>query len=324
MDQPQTTQGGQLPILKIPLVFYGLPSDPSVPRRSGDITRLDEYVVRLTEELKVQITKAQASNATSIPDDLYRAVKTMPAAMFRLPDEYEVPIGLFTILNDHVYYVYSAYKAGSVPDPHLEQLLSGYPEYIYYLLKAETGQGGVLSQTQENSVRSMFNNPFWAIKWLEHHYSDTMYKEMLRNIFNLKDHDACSAHCYHWLKTRNQSPEVKKEELAKMLSVFGNQPYIAIITALEFPDVAVEPLLTEVQHSPMWTYNWLRLVRNRGESHKMIQNLLTWIPWGIQYIHDVNPPDAPELLEQIKRKPKNPWWDEWLDIYLQKRKQNRT
>src|ERR1019366_9923570 len=75
MDQPQTTQGGQLPILKIPLVFYGLPSDPSVPRRSGDITRLDEYVVRLTEELKVQITKAKASNATSIPDDLYRAVK---------------------------------------------------------------------------------------------------------------------------------------------------------------------------------------------------------------------------------------------------------
>ena len=45
MDEPQITQGQPLPILKIPLAFYGLPSDISAPRRAGDIARLDRYVV---------------------------------------------------------------------------------------------------------------------------------------------------------------------------------------------------------------------------------------------------------------------------------------
>jgi hypothetical protein len=117
---------------------------------------------------------------------------------------------------------------------------------------------------------------------------------------------------------------MKREELAKVLSVFGNQPYIAIITALEFPDVEVGPLLSAVQDSPMWSCNWLRLTKNRGVNHKMIETLLGCAPWCIQYINDVNPPDAAELLEQIKLRPRNPWWNEWLDIYLEKWKQNRT
>ena len=56
----------------------------------------------------------------------------------------------------------------------------------------------------------------------------------------------------------------------------------------------------------MWSCNWLRLTKNRGVNHKMIETLLGCTPWGIQYINDVNPPDAAELLEQIKLRPKKP------------------
>ena len=324
MDEPQTTRGRPLPILKIPLAFYGLPSDASAPRRAGDIARLDGYVSRLTGELTSAIKNAEAGTAPRFADDLYQAVKIMPVAIFRIPDNYEVPPSLFTILHDHIYYVYSAYKASATPDLNLEYLLAGYPEYQYHMLSDQIGHGEVLSQSEENSVHAMFNNPFWAIKWLEHHFVDDTYKEMLRHIYNLKDHDAWAAHCFHWLKTRTATPEMKREELAKVLSVFGNQPYIAIITALEFPDIETGPLLSAVQDSPMWSCNWLRLTKNRGVNHKMIETLLGCTPWGIQYINDVNPPDAAELLEQIKLRPKNPWWNEWLDIYLEKWMQNRT
>jgi hypothetical protein len=50
--------------------------------------------------------------------------------------------------------------------------------------------------------------------------------------------------------------------------------------------------------------------------------LLTWVPWGIQYIEDVNPANSEALIEQIKLKPKNKWWEEWLERYLEKRTQN--
>ena len=155
------------------------------------------------------IKNAKASNDARFADGLYQAVKIMPIAIFRIPDKYEVPASLFTILHDHIYYVYSAYKASATPDPNLEYLLGGYPEYQYHMLSDQIGHGEVLSQSEENSVHAMFNNPFWAIKWLERHFVDDTYKEMLRHIYNLKDHDAWAAHCFHWLKTRTATPEVK-------------------------------------------------------------------------------------------------------------------
>ena len=142
---------------------------------------------------------------------------------------------------------------------------------------------------------------------------------MLGHIYGLRENEAYGAHCYHWLKTRTATPEVKLEELTKVLGAFGSNPYIAIVTAMEYPDIDVEPLLTDIKSSPMWTYNWLRLVKRPPSPH-LVQTLLEWVPWAIQYIHDMNPADAPELIEQIKLKPKNQYWDPWLDRYLATRK----
>lgn len=310
-----------LPILKIPLAFYGLSGRMGEAHKLEDINRLSTYVDMLTEELKREIVNLKTSNSANLPDALYNAVKTMPVALFRLPDEYEVPISLFNILHEHIYYVYHTFKNNPVPDPNLETLLTGYPEYVYYMLEDETLKSSMVGQAQQNAVRSMFNNPFWVIKWLEKHFDQNIYHEMMRSIFNLHDHDACSAHCYHWLKTKSADTAAKLEELsdAKLLNALSTQPYIALITAMEYPGVDLEALVSEIQSSPMWSYNWLKFVRN-GATPKMIQTLVKWVPWGVQYIHDLKPADAEELLDQMLKNPENKYWKPWLDRYLESRK----
>lgn len=74
--------------------------------------------------------------------------------------------------------------------------------------------------------------------------------------------------------------------------------------------------------SPMWAYNWLHLIRGSEPTTQMLHTLLTWVPWGIQYIEDVNPANSEALIEQIKLKPENKWWEAWLERYLEKRTQN--
>ena len=140
MNAPPSPATGPLPILKIPLRFYGLSSNPHPSRKPEDVDKLDRYVDRLADALKAEIGKFKEKDTTNVSEELYRAVRTMPAALFRLPDECEVPTALFTILDEHIYYVYSAFTAQPKPDPNLALMLAGYPEYIYYILMSETSR----------------------------------------------------------------------------------------------------------------------------------------------------------------------------------------
>jgi hypothetical protein len=328
MDNPAQNPDAGLPlsILKVPLDFYGLSADPKGKRSSEAIEKLSEYVDQLTAELKVQIGNIKDGKITNVSTELLRATRTMPAALFRLPDDCEIPIPLFSILHEHIYYVYRTHQ--KTPDPHLAAMLVGYPEYVYYLMQNEGLPDGTLDEAQQTTVRSLLPNPPWTIKWLEQYYRqgklsgfpEVLFKELLNSLYNLHDHDGTNAHCYHWLKTRTDTYEAKTAEMAQLLAAIGTNPFIAIITAREFPKLDVEPLLVEVQESPMWSYHWLRYVE-RGRTTKMIQNLINWIPWGVQYIHDQKPAEAKELLAQMKFKQsdtsnqRNPWWTKWLEDY---------
>lgn len=311
-SKPQPTP--ILPILKIPLAFYGLDSKPGSVHTAESLGLVSAYVDQLTEELKKEILNLKTANQANLPEELYSAVKTMPVALFRLPDEYEVPIALFSILHEHIYYVFHTYQNNATPDQNLEALLAGYPEYIYYMLTDKSGKSQMLNNSPENAIRSMFGSPFWVIKWLEDHYRKDTHHELLKSIYNLHEHDACSAHCFHWLKTKAMEPTEKAEELTKMLTALSTQPYIALITAMEFPDIDTDMLLTEIQQSPMWTYNWLRHIK-KPPTPQMVQTLIKWAPWGIQYIHDLKPADADDILKQILQSPSNKHWEPWLKRY---------
>jgi len=312
-----------LPILKMPLAFYGLDSRPGAAQNSDTLGKVSTYVDFLTNELKREILNLKTSNQANLPEELYNAVKAMPVALFRLPDEYEVPIALFSILHEHIYYVFHTFKSNPTPDQNLEALLAGYPEYIYYMLTDKSGKSQMLSNSQENAVRSMFGSPFWVIKWLEDNYKKETHHELMKSIYNLHEHDACSAHCFHWLKTKNMEQAARVEELTKMLSALSTQPYIALITALEYPDLEMEPLLPEVQQSPMWTYNWLRHVK-KPPTPQMLQTLIKWVPWGIQYINDLHPPDADDILKQILQAPANKYWEPWIKLYQDRSNLHQT
>src|SRR6266498_1038851 len=181
-----------IPILKIPLAFYGLPSDPHIPRDSSDTSKLNNYVQLLMEALQSAIMQLKVRNSDNLPEDLYHAVKTMPAALFRLPNEYQIPISMFAILHEHIYYVYNAFKAQ--PDVNLEALLFGYPEYICRLLLDPMLKGqltinaitqGQLTCAKQDAIRATFNNPVWALKWLRRNFNHDTYQQLLKNVTTL-------------------------------------------------------------------------------------------------------------------------------------------
>jgi hypothetical protein len=51
-----------------------------------------------------------------------------------------------------------------------------------------------------------------------------------------------------------------------------------------------------------------------------VDKLLESAPWTVQYLVDLDPPDAGQLLERMRQKNANPWWTEWIDFYAQTRK----
>jgi len=313
--ESQSSVKGRVPILKIPLRFFGIATDPSAPIAQADIGRLNAYVDRLRDEL------VRIGGKSPIPRQLTDAIKTMPIVLGRLPSDYEVANDALLLLHEHMYYVYNAYLREK--DEDVERVLSGYPEYSYYLLSADVKPGQKLTEDQLNLVRQLFTSPVWAIQWLNAHYDEELFRRFITALFHLRDYDAQAAHCWHWLKTRNAPTEVKTEELVKVLEVISPHPYLAIIVALEFPSISIENLVTHVQQSPMWTYNWLRAVK-RGRTHNMLETLLAWPPWAVQYINDLRPDDADEIIGQLKVKPPNPWWEEWLQDYIRRWEQKRV
>jgi hypothetical protein len=54
----------------------------------------------------------------------------------------------------------------------------------------------------------------------------------------------------------------------------------------------------------MFTYNWLHLIRGSEPTTQMLHTLLTWVPWGIQYIEDVQQANAEALIEPPQGKAK--------------------
>ena len=293
-------------VLKIPLAFYGLPNKRA-SRTADSIKLLDAYVNRLTKELQRQI---KAKGKKSISADLRHALQTMPPAVYRLPKEYEVPTCLFPILYEHPYYVFLALLE-SAPDREMETLLCGHPEYAYHLL---TRCPKLLTRSLGEAITATASDPFWSLKWLNQNYAEAAYDFMMDHSYQLQGASSADAHFYQWIRTKYGQPS----DLPKLLDLLAQTPSVAIAAAVQHPEVNVTPLSKEVQSNPMWTYNWLRLVK-RCRTPEMVDTLVACPPWAIQYIEDVKPDDADEILERVKGQPCSRFWRPWLDAYLFKR-----
>lgn len=329
-----------LPILKIPLAFYGIKQkDGRIIKDDVALARLNDYITRLTAELARQIgeqvNKAPNRPAAPLTKDLLDAIRTMPIVMLRLGDDYEIPPVCMQILYEHMYLVYEAYR--QIPpqlnrqDPvaqgkeaqrgELLKVLKGFPEYIYHILdtgiqELPVGEEAVSLQTELGKA------PYWAIRWaVKHPESGTL--DGVRNLLGqYQFSDAAAAHCVHWLRTHDKPREEQLGALEEPSSegvsatdIIGNDVPLSISVARKYPEMNVEKLLVSVLgKNPMWVYNWLRLV-DRGPIAELKQQLIQSPPWAIQYIADVNPPDKDEMLEQISRRPKNDWWEEWIELH---------
>jgi hypothetical protein len=345
---PQNLAPARIPLMKMPVAFYGISynyrdavgNDPSKPRDIRIVTeaskaaleRLDAYVTRIADGLVAEITQALKSKGPAmVSEHISQAAWTMPIVLHRLPTDCEIPIKLIPLLHEHMYYVYSTYR--STGDQTLAAFVVGYSEYLYYLLDDAKSDPIPGSDRKFHVEQLLRGNPYWAIKWLEKHYDEQQFQDLLNNIYSMREHDAWCAHCYHWLRTRSARPEVKKEEAVKILETLGSSPYVALITAVQYRDINVDSLLPEVERHPMWAYNWLRLVGDKRGNVTTLLNVLTlWTPWGVQYLEDMqyipkelrmSPEDASEMWESIKQKAANPYWAEWLDRYQEKREKKR-
>src|SRR6266581_1323274 len=90
-------------VLKMPLAFFGLPSSST-----ADDDQVEHYINRLKEALRPYAEKGNGQDAR-VPQDLLDALKAMPVALYRVGDEFEIPISCTTILWDHIYLLYYAY-----------------------------------------------------------------------------------------------------------------------------------------------------------------------------------------------------------------------
>jgi hypothetical protein len=349
MSQTQQPRAlARIPLMKMPVAFYGISykyedavdNDPAKPSDIRLITnankealeRLDAYVTRITNDLVAEITNALKSKGpVMVSENISQAAWTMPIVLHRLPTDCEIPIKLLPLLHEHMYYVYSTYR--STGDPNLADFVVGYSEYLYYIMD-DPKSDPIPGRTREFQLEQLLRgNPYWAIKWLEKHYDEQSFQNLLNNIYSMREHDAWCAHCYHWLKTHSATPEVKREEAVKILETLGSSPYVALITALQYRDINVDPLLPEVEKYPMWAHNWLRLVGDkRGNVTHLINTLTKWTPWGVQYLEDMqfipkdlrmSPEDSREMWESIKQKATNPYWAEWLDRFQEKWEKKR-
>jgi hypothetical protein len=125
----ENTQQTSAPVrvLKMPLAFFGLPSSSR-----ADHERLEHYINRLT--LRPYAEKGNGQDAR-VPQDLLDALKAMPIALYRVGDEFEIPISCTTILWEHIYLLYYAYMQNPEGQSELEKILAGYPEYVFHLLQ---------------------------------------------------------------------------------------------------------------------------------------------------------------------------------------------
>ena len=310
----------QMQILKLPLAFYGLASEPKMASSGSEIEILRWYVNDMVSTL------CRAKQA--IPNDLRNALVAMPLPVFRALrawvgwqrarplrlDEYEVPAELFSLIYDHLYYVYNLFTAGNRLDPQLEAMLTTQPEYCYLLLNSNHW----LLQNEQSVWPMLLEHPVMALNWIRK--SATLdkiaaYQELLHYMYQHREVNAWHAHCYHWLITINSSQDEKLAALASFLPVLSTNSHVAMITALEYPETDIGRLTTEVEKSPMWTYNWLRHTK-LGMTPGMRKTLISCVPWAVQYVNDLHPPDAREILAELLQELHNKWWCDWLYAYI--------
>ena len=296
----------QMQILKLPLAFYGLSSDAEVASNTAAVDHLRSHVAAMVTDL--------CSKKETVPKDLREALVAMPLPVFWMPDEFEVPRELLPQIHDHLYYVYNLFISGNRSDPQLEALLTTQSEYCYRLLYSKH----CLLQNESVLWPNLLQQPVMALNWIGK--STTLnkteaYQELLRHIYDNRAVSSWHAHCCYWLISRNSSQDEKLAALPAFLPVLSTNPYVAMITALEYPKTNVGLLTSEVQKSPMWTYNWLRHTK-LDMTPEMRKTLIECVPWAVQYVNDLNPPNAREILAELLQEPHNKWWCEWLYAYI--------
>jgi hypothetical protein len=318
-----------LHILKIPLAFFGLHRGTADPPA---VQRLENYIARLKKELRRHALKAIAEPNYFLPENFKQALSAMPIALFRVGNEFEMPVDCAAILFEHAYLAFHAYRQRPQEGKSLLDILQSNPEYIYHLLveeqKNRTRGGppltfqlssGDIVTIQDLEKMLLFHSPHWSILWLQRKFNEAFFRRILQVIVLLKNHDPGCAHCHHWLQTQHLSPEERTAKIVKHLHVIGGNTWYALLTALEHPAADCEPLLKNILESPSWCYNWLKWVR-RGPRETLVDKLLESAPWTVQYLVDLEPPDAGQLLERLRQKNTNPWWTEWIDFYAQTQK----
>ena len=115
-----------LHILKIPLAFFGL------HRGTADaqaVQRLENYIVKLKEELRRHAIKANEMPNYFLPEDFKQALSAMPIVLFRVGDEFEMPVDCAAILFEHAYLAFYAYRQRPQEEKSLLDILQSNPEY---------------------------------------------------------------------------------------------------------------------------------------------------------------------------------------------------
>lgn len=317
-------------ILKIPLAFFGIVDD--APDRKT-LDRLEDYIAKLKAELQRHAAKANQAPNYFMPEDFKQALNAMPITLFRVGDEFEMPVDCAGILFEHAYLAYHAYRQQPDEQRVLLEILQSSPEYVYHLLaddfeRRAAGQSPITFKLSSGDIVPVENlermlllhSPHWSILWLQKKFNEDFFHRILQGVVSLKDQDPGSAHCYHWLKTQHLSLEERAGKVVRHLDTLGGNAWYAFLTALEYPAVDCEPLLKCILESPAWCYEWLRWIR-RGPREALLEKLLESAPWTVQYLAEVNPPDAGELLERVCKKNNNPWWREWLEHFAAARRQ---
>ena len=318
-----------LHILKIPLAFFGLHRGTADPQA---VQRLENYIARLKKELRRHALKAIAEPNYFLPENFKQALSAMPIALFRVGNEFEMPVDCAAILFEHAYLAFHAYRQRPQESKSLLDILQSNPEYIYHLLAEEQNSrtrggppltyqlsSGDIVTIQDLEKMLLFHSPHWSILWLHRKFNEAFFRRILHVIVLLKNQDPGSAHCHHWLQTQHLSPEERTAKILKHLPTIGGNAWYAFLTALEHPAADCEPLLKNILESPLWCYHWLKWVR-RGPRDTLVDKLLESAPWTVQYLVDLDPPDAGQLLERMRQKNANPWWTEWIDFYARTRK----
>ena len=125
-----------LHILKIPLAFFGLHRGTTDPHA---VQRLENYIAKLKKELHRHALKAIEAPDYFLPEDFKQALSTMPIALFRVGNEFEMPVDCAAILFEHAYLAFYG-KDFKVPDSLSYARKDDKSFTLYAKIEIENGQ----------------------------------------------------------------------------------------------------------------------------------------------------------------------------------------